>query len=256
MTTRRSSRWSIAVASWLAVIPVLGLTPAVARAATPMYPNLQMARLSGFTIGSDPALPGRRLLRFNAIIVNTGPAGAAFEVVGSRPDTSATSMTVSQVVHNSDGSTTSIAVPGASMIYDTGDGHHHWHLRDLEAYTLQTPSGRTLTSPKVGFCFYDNYRFNLGLPGAPQGAVYTNCGTTTSLTVRTGLSVGWGDEYAATVHNQWVDITDEPSGQYHLTAVADPRGYFGEQNNSDNTTWVDLRIKGGSVKVLRYGPSA
>ena len=108
----------------------------------------------------------------------------------------------------------------------------------------------------MGFCFFDSYRFNLAMPGAPQSPVYTGCGAQDSLSVRTGLSVGWGDDYHSTVHNQWVDITNQPNGQYHLTAAADPFGYFTEANNNNNGTWVDLSIRGSSVKVLRYGPSA
>jgi hypothetical protein len=228
----------------------------LAHAATPVYPDLQMARLSGFVIGSDPSLPGHRLLRFNAIIVNTGAPGGAFEVLGSRTDTSQATMSVAQVIHNTDGTTTTTAVPGASMIYDDGDGHHHWHLRNLERYTLKTPSGTVITSPKIGFCFFDNYQFNLKLPGAPQSPVYTNCGTTSSLKVDTGLSVGWGDKYPANIFDQWVDITNLPDGQYRLRATADPRGYFVETTETNNSTWVDLSIIGTTVKVLRYGPSA
>jgi hypothetical protein len=233
----------------------LSFAPA-ANASSPVYPDLQMARLSGFTIGSDPSLPNHRLLRFNAIIVNTGARRGTFEVVGRRTDTSQTTMTVSQVVHNTDGTTTTMPVPGASMIYDDGDGHHHWHLRNLEKYTLKTPSGAVLSSPKIGYCFFDNYKFDLSLPGAPQSPVFTGCGTTSSLTVHTGLSVGWGDEYPAHIFDQWIDITGQRNGQYHLQATADPNGYFAETTRSNNTTWVDLSIQGTTIKVLRYGPSA
>jgi Lysyl oxidase len=237
------------------VVPALGAVSGSAHAAAPVYPNLRMARLANFSIGSDPSLPGHRLLRFDATIVNVAAAGGTFEVLGQRPDTSTTTMAVSQLVHNDDGSTTTVPT-SAQMIYDTGDGHHHWHVVGLEAYTLTTPSGALVTSPKVGFCFYDSVAFNLSLPGAPQTPVYTGCGTQTSLTVDTGLSVGWGDRYPSTAHNQWVDITGQPYGQYHLQAVADPRDYFQETAADDNSTWVDLSIHGNSVKVLRYGPSA
>jgi hypothetical protein len=240
-----------------AALVALGATSlAPAQAASPVLPDLQMATLSGFTISSDPSLPGHKLLRFNTIIVNTGAAGGAFEVLGSRGSAADTTMTVSQVIYNSDGSTTTVPVPGASMIYDDGDGHHHWHLRDLERYSLQTPSGQTLSAPKIGYCFFDNDQFNLSLPGAPQSPVYTNCGDTDSLAVRTGLSVGWGDEYPSSVFDQWIDITGQRNGHYHLTATADPFAYFDESTEANNSTWVDLSIHGRNVKVLRYGPSA
>jgi hypothetical protein len=124
--------------------PVL-LCAQPASAATPTLPNLRMARLNNFQLGSDPSLPGHTLLRFNATIVNTGAAGGTFEVVGTRSSTSVPTMTVSQIIHNSDGSTTMVPT-SATMIYDTGDGHQHWHVKNLETYRVTTPSGRVISS--------------------------------------------------------------------------------------------------------------
>lgn len=254
--TSRIARVALTAVSTAALLAAsAALAPSNGSALAPIYPNLRMAKLASFSIGSDPSLPGHRLLRFDATIVNVGPAGGTFEVVGQRPDTTTTTMAVTQVVHNDDGSTTTLPT-SAQMIYDVGDGHHHWHVAGLETYTLTTPSGKLVRSPKAGFCFYDNLAFNLALPGAPQAPVFTGCGSATSTTVGTGISVGWADRYASTVHNQWVDITNEPNGQYHLEAVADANRYFQEGNKADNATWADLSIHGNRVKILRIGPSA
>jgi hypothetical protein len=230
------------------------LTPATpVYAAGPILPNLQMLQLSDFQLGSDPTLPGRKLLRFTATIVNVGAGGGTFEVIGTRPDTATTTMSVQQILHNEDGTTTSVPT-SAHMVWDNGDGHNHWHTADLERYLLTTPNGRQLTSPKVGYCFFDNDPALLYLPGAPQQPVFLGCGEPSSLSVDTGLSVGWGDSYHADRYQQWVDITDQGNGQYHLQATADPYHYFTETNANDNTTWVDLSIRGNKLKVLRYGP--
>ena len=57
---------------------------------------------------------------------------------------------------------------------------------------------------------------------------------------------------------QWVDITGKAAGRYRLWATADPENWFIEADDTNNFTWVDLQIrgKGGSVRVLGYGPSA
>jgi hypothetical protein len=57
------------------------------------------------------------------------------------------------------------------------------------------------TGAKHGFCFYDNWVYNLSLLKAPQNPRYvrTDCGTMLSLSVTMGLSVGWGDKYGYTL---------------------------------------------------------
>jgi hypothetical protein len=97
----------------------------------------------------------------------------------------------------------------------------------------------------------------LTLPGAPQAAVYPGCGTSTSLQVTTGLSVGWGDIYRSTLPDQYIDITNLSAGRYQLLVTADKLGWFTESNESNNSTWVDLQFKGqGQPKIVGYGPAA
>lgn len=246
-------RVGVALATTVLITAPILVPASPAGAVGPVLPNLQMLRLSDIHLGSDSSLPGRKLLRFSATVVNFGAAGGTFEVIGSRPDTAATTMSVSQVLHNQDGSVTTVPT-NARMIWENGDGHNHWHTADFERYVLTTPSGRQLTSPKVGFCFSDNDAVNLSLPGAPQSPVFSGCGEPSSLSVDTGLSVGWGDTYHADRYQQWVDVTDQGNGQYHLVATADPYHFFTEANANDNATWVDLSIRGNKLKVLRYGP--
>jgi hypothetical protein len=55
-----------------------------------------------------------------------------------------------------------------------GDGHDHWHSLDMEGGTLaRLDRGGTVSAlAKHGFCFVDNVRFRLTLPGAPAAARY------------------------------------------------------------------------------------
>jgi hypothetical protein len=137
-----------------------------------------------------------------------------------------------------------------------GDGHNHWHIRDLYRTELTDLNGSSAgTSEKHGFCFWDNVRYRLSLPGAPRSAFYdrAGCGLSSSLAVSMGLSVGWGDAYPATLPDQNIDITGLDPGTYRLTMTADDGHWFTESNEANNSSWVDLQIKtNGQPRVLGY----
>ena len=213
--------------------------------------DLRMARLADISLGITT--DGRRLLRFTTVIVNVGEG--PFELHGSRPAGSST-MSVEQQVYDADGGSRVVQTP-ASM-YFSGDGHNHWHVRDLESYELvrQDNGHRVGTGAKHGFCFWDNTRFELWRPSAPQVPVYGGCGVAADTSVEIGLSVGWGDRYGATLPDQYIDVTGLSTGHYRLRATADAAGWFVEGDNGNNATWVDLRLRRDRVDVEGYGPSA
>ena len=238
----------------VAVAAMLGLgRPPVAGAAADRLPDLGMARLRDLSIDTTTR-PGRRLLRFTTIIVNTG--AGPFETIGRRPDTSTPLMAVAQRIYNSAGSYRQVRTP--AVMFWAGDGHDHWHVRDVEAYRLiRLDNGRRVgTGANHGFCYVDTPTDRLGLAGAPSAPVYGGCGARGALRVKTGLSVGWGDTYPAGIAFQWIDITGLKAGRYRLHATADPDNWFAETNNANNSTWVDLRLTGSGVRVVAYGPAA
>jgi subtilisin-like proprotein convertase family protein len=214
---------------------------------TDVLPDLRMARLQNLQIQSTS--DGRKLLRFDSIIVNVG--AGRFEAGGSRSSTSAP-MTVTQRIFNGQGGYRDL--PTTAQMYFAGDGHTHWHLRDLERYELiRLDNGKKVgTGAKHGFCFYENYRF-----GSTRAAYYKGCGNNPdALEVRTGLSRGWGDIYQSSLPDQYIDITGLTSGRYRLQATADADNWFLEHDDSNNFTWVNIQISGDTVSVKRYGPSA
>ena len=76
-----------------------------------------------------------------------------------------------------------------------------------------------------------------------------------------GLSRGWGDLYGAGTLDQYLDVTDLADGRYRLRLTADGHSADGtdrflESDETNNSTWADLRIEGNTVTVLEYGPSA
>jgi hypothetical protein len=165
-------------------------------------------------------------------------------------------MTTQQRIFDSAGG--SRDVPTAASMYFGGDGHNHWHLRDLEDFELvRLDNGKLVgTGAKHGFCFFDNYRY-----GSSEPAFYTtssgSCGGGPSATkTLMGLSVGWGDIYRWSLPDQYIDITGLTSGRYRLYAEADPAHWFQESANSNNLSWIDIQLKGTKVRIVGYGPSA
>ncbi|MDF2739232.1 MAG: putative secreted protein [Actinomycetia bacterium] len=252
--SRSAKRPAALILVGVAVAAVLVLSrPPSAAATTDRLPDLAMARLRDLSIDTA-TLPGRRLLRFSTVIVNVGDG--PFETIGNRPDTSTPLMTVTQRIFNTAGSSREVNTP--AVMFWAGDGHDHWHLRDIEAYRLsRLDNGRRVgTGAKHGFCYFDNTPYRLWLPGAPSASVYGGCGTAGDLRVATGLSVGWGDIYPAGIAFQWIDITGLKSGRYRLRATADPANWFAETNNTNNSTWVDLRLTSSGIRGVAYGPVA
>jgi hypothetical protein len=235
------------------IVLSLGALPAPAAAATDRLPDLGMARLADFRIDTAS---GHRRLRYSATIVNVG--AGPFELHGQRPDTT-TDMTVTQRIFDDAGGYRDVAT-GAAMYFAGGDGHNHWHTRDLEVAELDRLDNaqQVGTLAKHGFCFSDNVAYLLGLPGAPPSRTYLNCGTDPLLlAVTMGLSVGWGDLYSYGATDQWIDITSLSAGRYRLLSSVNTGLGFVESNTSNDGTWVDLQIRNhGSIRVLGYGPNA
>jgi len=238
----------------LTALPALPAMPAMAAGASGMaaLPDLGMAPLRDFRIDTSS---GSRLLRFSAEIVNVG--SGPFEVRGRRPDTTVAAMTVRQRIHNVDGSK-SWRRTAASMFY-AGDGHDHWHVKDLERYTIHpVASDNELgRGAKTGFCFSDNAAYRTTLAGVPHSPVYQSCGLPSSTIVTMGLSIGWGDVYGWNLAWQWIDIGGLPAGDYVVRARADPQALFAESDVANNMTWTKIHIgTANDVTVVEQGPSA
>lgn len=233
------------VAAVLAVLPYAAAGGAVEQ----RLPDLAMAPLRDFRLQVTPAQ--RRLLRFTAEIVNLGRG--PFELSAQRASADEQTMTqVQQHVIDQAGNWRS--VPVDTTMYFAGDGHLHWHVRDLEQYHLESiDDAATLgVSAKGGFCFSDNRLEQAALADTPPEPHYQSCGMASDLAVNMGLSVGWGDIYAADLPDQYIDITDIPPGNYRLRATADPNHLFVEQATENNATSIVLKLDRASVQALDH----
>jgi lysyl oxidase len=222
-----------------------------------LLPDLRMGPIQELKIRKPP--DGRRLLRFSTLLVNVG--AGPFEAHGQRFSTDDDDMLVTQRVYDDAGGYHD--VPTTATMFFSGDGHDHWHIRDLQRYTLkrQGSSQQGREGAKEGFCVYDLVPYNLTLPGAPEKKHYTK-GTTcgedeeeNSLRAEMGLSVGWTDKYAYLLPYQWIDITGLRSGTYRLRAKVDVKEQFTESREANNRTWSIIELKGDRVKVLKEGPA-
>lgn len=241
-----------------ALVSVLGPSPAPARAghsATASLPDLAMLPPSDFKIEQS----GRRtrLLRFSTVIVNLGPG--PFQVYGWDPagiSPTRDASVVQQILEPGGGFSNH---PTGAKIFWSGDGHNHFHVRDLQEMTLRNLNAAVLaTGAKRGFCFWDNYRYGSALPVYYHPSTTDACELAPDGTVPMGLSVGWGDRYPYYIAYQYIDITGLPNGSYivHLTAdpPLTPGGLFLEANESNNTAWAEIWIQRKSVTVVSTSP--
>ena len=248
LTIRHRRAYRIGVVLGLAAV-LTGIVPAApVEAASDRLPDLRSARIRDIRIVSSG---GRRLLRFTSMMWNKG--AGPFEVRSNRKNTSSR-WNVHQIVYNDAGGFRRIGT-NAKLRF-AGDGHNHWHVRDMMSYHLWG-SGGTLRDAKIGFCFFDTNLIDGDLPRSPSRRVYTEsrCGGRSTLYTRTGISVGWGDRYPWNFAYQWIDISGMGSGTYTLRSAVDLHGHFDEKSETNNCSWAKIRFKasGTSVSVLDTG---
>ncbi len=250
----RNSAPALAAAAAVVAAAIVALLVAYAPpagATSDRMPDLRMAHPQNLQVQNTG---GRKLLRFDSIVVNVG--AGPFELHGERATGSSSDMTTRQRVFDDAGGSRDVATP--ATMYFGGDGHNHWHVRNLEDFELQRLDNgvKVGTGAKHGFCFFDSTNWGSSNPAfytQPSGA----CGGGTSATTTVmGLSPGWGDIYRRSLPDQYIDITGLTSGRYRLTARADADAWFAESDNTNNFSWIDIQIKANKVTIVAYGPGA
>jgi hypothetical protein len=171
---------------------------------------------------SEGTAPGRTLLRASTATPNIG--AGALELRGS-----STTAGVYQRVSRADGS--SYDRYAGTFTFHPGHGHLHFD-NWLNLYLREVLPGNGVgpivaAGDKTSFAIIDLTTYNSSLPGYPNQAQYGGG-------LIQGLSVGWADVYGAHLQDQWVDVTDVPSGTYWLEGVVDPLNSILESNESNN----------------------
>ena len=158
--------------------------------------------------------------------------------------------------------------------YETGDGHNHWHLKEVMRYSLWNQARTAEVAPglKTGFCLVDSLTAPSPSP-SPESQTYSTsasfnhgfCGQGQPglNDLRMGVSVGWRDLYYNGLAFQWVDASAVQPGVYSVAAQADPNNIIEEKNEGNalafmgqNVTlpgWIATNV--GTVQVP-FGASA
>ncbi len=170
----------------------------------------------------DTEVPGRTLMRVSTATPNTGRG--ALELRGS-----STTPGVYQRIWRADGSTYERLA--GTFTFHPGHSHLHfdnWINLHLRQVLPDNGVGDIVVSgDKTSFAIIDLELFDGDLPGSPSGGVYLGG-------LIQGLSVGWSDVYGANLPDQWIDVTEVPSGDYWLEGIVDPANSIRESNESNN----------------------
>ncbi len=238
-------------------LAIAGLLPAHASAAEGGWrlPDLEQEAPSGLVLsnGAAPGTPPRYYLGFRSAVRNVG--SGPLIISGRRASRRTPTMKATQLIQGDGGALRRVRDVGR-MRYVVSPGHHHWHLLTFDRYTLRSAGGPRVArrGHKTGFCLGDRYRAlpPFAGPSPPQPAFTSNCGLgqPRRLTMREGISVGYGDDYAANLEGQLIELTGLRDGRYVLTHEVNPDGRLHELRDDNNAASLSL-----SLQWLRGLPS-
>jgi hypothetical protein len=213
------------------------------------------------------------LLGFRSAVRNVG-AGPL--IIAGRLDRSCSSgqacsmqgppaMTADQLV-DVDGSPAKVISGVGQLRFVSSVDHDHWHLAGFDRYELRrvgSPEAQ-VRDQKSGFCLGDRYPVaKPRLPAAPTGPVFTGrCGLGRPHVahLREGISVGYGDDYAAYLENQDLPLDGLPGGRYLLVHRVNVDRRIQELSYANNAAslLLDLRWQNGEpyVRVLAACPDS
>ena len=251
---------ALAVSSALAVA-LAALSPAHAGAAAPdlRLPDLEQEPPSGLvlTSGAFGRHADRYHLGFRSAVRNVGLGPLVIH--GRRPSRRTPTMAATQIIQGDAGATRRVRGVGR-MRYVVSPGHRHWHLLTFDRYTLRRVGGGDVLrrGRTAGFCLGDRYRTlaPLAAPASPEPGFTSRCGLGQPgrLTMSEGISVGYGDDYAANLEGQLIELGGLPPGRYVLAHDVNPGHRLRElrYDNNGASLLLSLRWLRGmpSVRVL------
>jgi Lysyl oxidase len=182
-------------------------------------------------------------LGFASAVSNVG-AGPLI-VQGSRRAAATPAMSVRQVIQREIGGWRTTG-PVGELRYVVAETHQHWHLLPFDVYELRRAdaTGGIVAAFKSGFCLGDRYRENSVPPlqAAPSPYYRGNCGLgdRALLSLREGISTGYGDDYQPNLEGQSFDVTGLAAGEYVLTHVVNLDRRLRESDYANNA--ASLRI--------------
>jgi Lysyl oxidase len=213
------------------------------------------------TVAGPSTRPVYRL-GFRSAVRNVGQGPLV--ISGRRASADIASMTADQVIER-EGQPQGVVDDVGRLRYVVSPDHRHWHLLGFDRYTLRRAGrgGVAVADRKTGFCLGDRYRVSdRTLPAAPPNPVHTSrCGLTRpGLTgIREGISVGYGDDYKATLEGQYLRLTGLRSGRYVLVHRVNADRRLRELSYANNSASLLIQLRWRNrqpqVRVLRACPN-
>jgi hypothetical protein len=191
--------------------------------------------------------------------------GAGPLVIEGRRAAGQRAMAGVQLVDRQGGGSRALAGAGA-LRYVRSPDHQHWHLMRFDRYELRRAGsgGVLVRDRKSGFCLGDRYKVTTrAVPASAPAEVYTSrCGLRRPdlRHVREGISVGYGDFYAAHLEYQDLPLDGVADGRYVLVHRVNGDRSLRESNYDNNAASVllSLRWRNGvpNLAVLRVCPDS
>jgi Lysyl oxidase len=232
------------VAAIAALVPAALAAGGTEPPGSPLLPDLDQEAPSGLIITQSRS--GWNLgFRSAARNVGAGP----LTITGHRLSHGVETMTADQTILRTGGARSVVRGVGA-LRYVKSPDHQHWHLLRFERYELRRPGARrpSVRDRKTGFCLGDRYTVPtppLLRARAPAKVYATNCGLERpGLTgVEEGISVGWGDDYAANLEGQYLPLDNLRRGRYLLVHRVNADHRLLESSYANNTASALLRLR-------------
>jgi hypothetical protein len=227
------------------------------RASAELLPDLDQEAPSKLVL-TKATVADRRVFRlgFASAVTNVGAGPLIVDGHGKR---GAGAMRADQLLVQADGSTRTV-VGVAALRYVRSADHAHWHLIPFERYELRSAgaSASAVRDVKTGFCLGDRYDSKRSLARKPSKKVFrSRCGLRSPhlLTLRQGISVGYGDDYDPTLEGQYVELTGLATGRYVLVhrVNGDRRLLEGDYSNNAASLLLQLEWRGRTpvIQTLR-----
>jgi hypothetical protein len=221
-----------------------------------LLPDLDQEVPSKLDVTVSRGPDGRRSYRlgFGSGVRNVGAGPLTVE---GRRAAGAAGMGARQLIAQ-DGGAAPRAVDGAGTLrYVRASDHQHWHLLGFDRYELRLAGGSRVVvrDRKSGFCLGDRYRVTTRpVPGAAADSTYVSrCGLRRPdlRAVREGISVGYGDFYAAHLEFQDLPLDGLRAGRYVLVhrVNADRRLREMRYDNDAASVLLSLRWRKGVPQV-------
>ena len=146
---------------------------------------------------------------------------------------------------------------GVPLRYVRSETHEHWHLPGFERYELRRARDFSLVGRdrKTGFCLRDAYETH-GLNREPVWTGECARKRPHAVTVREGISAGFGDDYVPEKEGQSIDVTGLPPGRYVLVHRANADRILRERSYTNNTASVLVELNGRRVQLISRCPES